>query len=141
MNVFDTDHISLLQRARGENFDRLSDRLADAVLEEFSLSAVSFEEQSRGWLAAISRTKEVQGQPYYYGRLVGLVSYYSRWKILPFDEEAADKFIELRSQKIRIGTMDLKIASIVLVNEATLLSANLRDFQQVPGLDVQDWSS
>jgi tRNA(fMet)-specific endonuclease VapC len=35
--------------------------------------------------------------------------------------------------------MDLKIASIVLANQATLLSANLRDFQQVPGLQVEDW--
>ena len=35
--------------------------------------------------------------------------------------------------------MDLKIASIVLVHDATLLSRNLRDFRQVPGLRVEDW--
>jgi predicted nucleic acid-binding protein len=35
--------------------------------------------------------------------------------------------------------MDLKIASIALVRDATLLSANLRDFEQVPGLHVEDW--
>jgi len=40
---------------------------------------------------------------------------------------------------VRIGTMDLKIASIALDHEATLLSANLRDFEQIPGLHVEDW--
>lgn len=43
--------------------------------------------------------------------------------------------------KIRIGTMDLKIASIVKVQEATLFSMNPRDFRQVPGLKLEDWSS
>jgi predicted nucleic acid-binding protein len=36
-------------------------------------------------------------------------------------------------------TIDLKIAAIVLRHSATLLSANLRDFRQVPGLSVEDW--
>ena len=35
--------------------------------------------------------------------------------------------------------MDLKIASIVLVHGATLLSSNLQDFERVPGLPVEDW--
>jgi tRNA(fMet)-specific endonuclease VapC len=38
-----------------------------------------------------------------------------------------------------IGSMDLKIASIALAHSATLLSANLRDFRQVPNLSVEDW--
>ena len=59
--------------------------------------------------------------------------------MLPWDTDTADIFQELRKQRIRIGTMDLKIASIVLAYNATLLSRNLRDFQQVPGLRVEDW--
>ena len=37
--------------------------------------------------------------------------------------------------------MDLKIAAIVLARQATFLSANLRDFRQVPNLYVEDWLS
>jgi predicted nucleic acid-binding protein len=37
--------------------------------------------------------------------------------------------------------MDLKIAAIALVHNATLLSGNLRDFQQIPDLHVEDWLS
>ena len=65
--------------------------------------------------------------------------FFADWRILPFDDAAADQFKSLRSRRIRIGTMDLKIASIVLVYDATLLSGNIQDFEKVPGLRVEDW--
>jgi tRNA(fMet)-specific endonuclease VapC len=37
--------------------------------------------------------------------------------------------------------MDLKIAAIVLSRNALLLSKDLADFGQVPGLQVEDWTS
>jgi len=37
-------------------------------------------------------------------------------------------------------SMDLKIAAIVLSHRATLLSRNMVDFAQVPGLGVEDWT-
>lgn len=36
--------------------------------------------------------------------------------------------------------MDLRIASIALASAATLLSRNLRDFRQIRGLSVEDWT-
>jgi tRNA(fMet)-specific endonuclease VapC len=35
--------------------------------------------------------------------------------------------------------MDLKIASIALAHDATLLTRNTRDFAQVPGLRIENW--
>jgi predicted nucleic acid-binding protein len=37
--------------------------------------------------------------------------------------------------------MDLKIAAIVLAQQATLLSPNLSDFRKVPGLQLEDWTA
>lgn len=51
----------------------------------------------------------------------------------------ADRFELLRKQRTRIDTMDLKMAAIVLDEQAILLSANLRNFGQVPRLRVEDW--
>jgi tRNA(fMet)-specific endonuclease VapC len=59
--------------------------------------------------------------------------------ILLFDERAADQFEALRAAKIRVGTMDLKIAAIALVKPVLLRSANRGDFGQVPGLRVENW--
>ena len=74
-----------------------------------------------------------------YQELLGLLEFFGRWTVLPFDEAAAACATRLRGDGVRIGTMDLKIASIALVRNALLLSANLRDFQQVPGLRVENW--
>ena len=61
--------------------------------------------------------------------------------MLPFDQNAAQHFHQLKKSKVRIGTMDLKIAAIVLAYNGRLLSANLRDFRQIPNLSVEDWLS
>jgi tRNA(fMet)-specific endonuclease VapC len=61
--------------------------------------------------------------------------------VLPFDEAAAHVFEHLTALKLRIGTQDLLIASITMANKATVLTRNLRDFQLVPGLMSEDWSS
>jgi tRNA(fMet)-specific endonuclease VapC len=37
--------------------------------------------------------------------------------------------------------MDLKIASIAIANEAILVSRNLKDFEKVSDLTVQDWTN
>ena len=63
-----------------------------------------------------------------------------RIAIVGFDGKAANTFVQLKSQKIRIGTMDLKIAAITIANGAILISRNLRDFAQVPNLTVEDWT-
>jgi tRNA(fMet)-specific endonuclease VapC len=60
--------------------------------------------------------------------------------VLPFDETAQSRFRSLRKQCRRLGTLDLRIASIALTTDATLVSRNLRDFRQVPGLRVEDWT-
>jgi tRNA(fMet)-specific endonuclease VapC len=74
-----------------------------------------------------------------YPRLTQLVEFYAQWSVLAFDTQSAVIYASLKRQGIRIGAQDLKIASIALANDALLLSANLVDFQKVPGLKVEDW--
>jgi tRNA(fMet)-specific endonuclease VapC len=93
----------------------------------------------RGWLSAIKKQPYAADQVPLYPRLMQLVEFYSQWDVLPFDSRSADTYLGLRKQKVRVGTADLKIASIALVNNALLLTANLVDFQKIPGLRVEDW--
>ena len=60
---------------------------------------------------------------------------------MPFGDRAAAEFRRLKAAKVNIGTMDLRIASVVLVHDATLITCNLRDYTQVPGLKVEDWTT
>jgi tRNA(fMet)-specific endonuclease VapC len=60
--------------------------------------------------------------------------------VISYSDEAQSQFAELKPQCPRLKTMDLRVASIALVTESTLLSRNLRDFRQVPALVVEDWT-
>jgi tRNA(fMet)-specific endonuclease VapC len=139
MIVLDTSYVSLFQYPEDVRANALRERLVASPDGDIVTTAITPEEQMRGWLSAIHAQRDVQRQVKYYEQLVGLFRFFADWRILPFDNLAADKFRSLRGQRVRIGTMDLKIASIVLVHDATLLSNNLRDFEQVPGLRVEDW--
>jgi tRNA(fMet)-specific endonuclease VapC len=61
--------------------------------------------------------------------------------VLSFTTSAQVRFAELRLCCPRLKTLDLRIASIALTTDLTLLSRNLRDFRQVPGLAVEDWTA
>ena len=138
MIVLDTDHINVLQ-AQGSGAAALVGNMAISSDQDFATTAITVEEQMRGWLALIHRLNDVDRQIPAYERLIGLFDFFARWQIVPFDSSAADHFKRLRKQQVRIGTMDVKIAATALACDALLLSANLRDFQQVPALRVENW--
>jgi len=138
MYVLDTDYVSLLQRQIGAGAERLRFRLSG--IERFT-TIITYEEQMRGWLTWIAQAKSLVAQIERYSMLKRMVTSYAKISLLDFDRPAADEFERLRIQRIRIGTMDLKIAAIALANDATLLSRNLKDFSKVPGLKVEDWAA
>lgn len=138
MIVLDTDHVSALVDHRQTLGVALEQRLADSP-DMVSIPIIAVEEQLRGWLAQIRRKHDPYDQIVPYMRLSKLVDFLQAWNIVGWNELAADEFVDLRKQRIRIGTQDLKVAAIAKANDALLLSANLRDFEQVPGLRVEDW--
>ena len=141
MIVLDTDHISLLQKANNPDGERLRVRLRAVPAEEQATTIISYEEQTRGWLAYLGRGTSLAHQIDAYRRLGRQLENFCGIRVLAFDERAAVEFQRLRQARIRIGTMDLKIAAIALAQQATLLSRNVRDFRRVPGLQVEDWTA
>ncbi len=71
---------------------------------------------------------------------IGAVAYFAKVSILDYGEAAASHFAALRTQKIRIGTQDLRIAAIALAASAVLVTRNRQDFRHVPHLVMEDWS-
>ena len=138
MILLDSDHVSILVDPRQSLRQKLRERL-DHATDSVCLPVVVVEEQLRGWLAAVHRVRDPHQQIVPYLRLAKLVGFFSNWPVIDWNEPAADAFVRLRQARVRIGTQDLKIASIALANNAMLLSANLLDFQQVSGLHVEDW--
>jgi len=135
--ILDTDHLSEVDR-ESEIGMSLYSRLLSPPLE-IATTIISAEEQLRGWLAQIHRQSDPYLQINAYTKLQRRIEFFAHWNVLPWDEAAAETFVELQNQRIRIGTMDLKIASIALSRGARLLSRNLSDFRKVPGLQVDNW--
>lgn len=137
MFIFDTDHLSLLQR---EPHERLETRLAAYKETDFWVTIVSFHEQFLGWHAYLARATKTEDLIFGYSRLEQLLAAFTEYQILPLGESAAEVFGELRKQRIRVGAMDLRIASIAIANGMTLLTRNTVDFERIPRLTFEDWT-
>ena len=140
MYVFDSDHLSILQRAAGREFDDLVRRCAQELAGDFFVTIISFHEQVNGWTSYVARARDARSLVRGYSQLEGILESFSRAQLLSFSDSAADVFEDLRKQRVRVGTMDLRIASIVIANQMTLLTRNTVDFERIPGLAFQDWT-
>ena len=140
MLVLDTDHLVEYQRGTSAESHRLKERL-DAAPEPYGTTIITVEEMMRGWMAALRRIHDPRGQVRAYAKLRQLFRFFATWHVLDWDEAAVDAYDSLKQARTRVGTMDLKIASIALANRATLLTRNTNDFEKVPGLPVADWLS
>jgi tRNA(fMet)-specific endonuclease VapC len=139
MFVLDTDHLTILEQAGHPVADRLRQRIKESPIECVA-SVISYEEQCRGWLAAIAGAKSMAQQIKAYRKLLGQLRNYCAIRVIEFDEPSAIELQALKKDKLRIPTMDMKIAAIALANRATLLTRNARDFIKVPGLRFEDWT-
>lgn len=108
------------------------------VAEVFA-TIVSFEEQTRGWLAILARAQSVTDQVVAYQRLSRHLEVYRNMPTLPFDAAAATEFQRIQKLRLRVGTLDMRIASIALSIGATVLTRNTVDFRRIPGLLIEDW--
>ena len=63
--------------------------------------------------------------------------------VLDFDRDCANEFgrirIQLRRSGIEVPSVDLMIGSVALVYDLTLVTHNTADFQNIPGLRLDDW--
>ena len=65
--------------------------------------------------------------------------------ILPFDSKEAEQAAHIRSfLKLTgspIGAYDLLIAATAVINNHIVVTSNVREFQRVPNLQIENWRS
>jgi tRNA(fMet)-specific endonuclease VapC len=141
MVILDTDHLSLLEHVPSQTSRRLRDRLATLGADEVATTIITYEEQTRGWLAYAAKARTIAQQVAAYERLERHLTTYRIIPIVGFSARAAVQYQRLLAARVRVGAMDLRIAAIALSLDALLLSRNLTDFRKIPNLRVEDWSS
>ena len=138
--LLDTDHVTILQQKGGSEFRRLLDQISRYAPEDLAFSVVSFHEQAIGCHAYINRSRTSADLVRGYGMLSRIIQAFAEGPVLPFDDAAASIFETLARQRLRVATMDLRIASIALARDMTLLTRNVGDFGKITGLRTEDWT-
>lgn len=142
MFVFDTDHLSLLQHGTSPEFESIARRCSSQLASEFFVTIVSFHEQINGWTKYVAKSKNSGSLVHGYSKLEGLLDDFARAQVLPFSPVAADIYDELRKLRLTsVGAMDLRIASIAIANQMTLLTRNTVAFERIPNLTFEDWTT
>ncbi len=141
MYLLDTDHLGILQRETQPEFGRLTARIAEFEPSDFFVSIVSFHEQVAGWYTYLHRAKDPTNVIKAYTMFETILKDFASMQVLGFGRDAAEAFDEWRDIRVRVGTMDLRIAAIARANLLTVLTRNRRDFERIPGVSVEDWTS
>ena len=131
LRLLDTDTVIYILKRRppdvAVHFERCSP-------EEVAISVVSIAELMYG--------AEKSQNPVRARRAVERVAGVLR--VLPFDESAARIYGKVRSHLEKLGTpigaLDTLIGAHALSARATLVTNNVREFERIPGLRVENWT-
>lgn len=104
------------------------------------VTIISFHEQVSGWTKYVKGSQDQSEIVMGYLRLEKILYDFSESQVLPYSLSASEIFDDIKRQKIRIPTMDLRIASIAIAQRMILVTRNTVDFERIPGLDLQDWT-
>lgn len=127
--MLDTNTLSdLIRNPKGALIQRLSSIEPDAVSTSIVVACeLRFGARRKGSDALTSRVEQ----------LLGALT------VLPFDEPADQHYADIRTALERagtpIGSHDLFIAAHARSRGMTLVTHNTREFERVPGLNVEDW--
>ncbi len=116
--LLDTDYLSILHRRQQPECDRIVARLEQVPADDVSVSIITFHEIVKGWMAYLNQSRTSPKKVLAYAGLETIWRSFCRMNIVSYGIEAEQRFAKLRKQGIRIGTMDLRIASIGLESKS-----------------------
>ena len=112
--------------AMDEGHETLTARIAACQPGEIAISTISFAEVAYGTYVGKPPSPDV------------LDAFVEAIPLLAFDEPAAREYARLPFKRARF---DRLLAAHALSMGATVITRNLVDFADVPGLTVEDWAS
>ncbi len=134
--ILDSDHLSLYQRGHKP----IQQYLLNTPPEDIAITIISVEELIRGRFAQVRKAKKQRERLNAYHWLSETFDFLTDFTVLKYDLRAEIHFQDLRAQKIRVGTQDLRIAAIALSKNGIVVTRNERDFGKIPRLKIEDWS-
>jgi tRNA(fMet)-specific endonuclease VapC len=138
--IFDTDHVSLVLRGHPKVISRIGQ-----LSTETRTTIITVQEIFNGWIGELNQAstqREVILAQYH--QLFRAIDLLKSLPILEFDDRAYDRYETLLAQNRNLRKKrlqkDIRIAAIALSYNATVVTRNRRDFEQVPELKIEDWT-
>jgi len=137
--ILDTDHVSLLLAGHPQ----VSHQVAE-VGEDVALTIITVQELFNGWVVRINTAVEPQDLIRLYAKLSRIILLCKQVPVLDFDASAGEYYQQILQENSSLSKKrlqkDMRIAAIALSLGATVVTRNHRDFAQVPGLLIEDWT-
>ena len=131
MYLLDTNHCIYLINGK---YPEIARRLARQKTVSVALSSIT---TSKLWYGVEHRIHREQNR-------AALAKFLLPLEVMPYDEDASQAYGKLRAFLEKggrgVGSMDLLIAAHALSLKAVLVTHNVREFRQVPGLKLEDWT-
>ena len=135
--LWDTDTLSLYRRGNPGIEARIQTEARDAIV----LSIFTVDEALSGWYDILRKARTPQQMVDAYRRLEESVTVISEFRLLPVTESAWMRIRILQTQRLNVRPADLRIAALALEYNIILVTRNLRDFERVPGIHLENWAS
>ena len=138
MIAFDTDVMTLILNGSGYYVEKA----ASIPPAELSVPVPVLEEVLRGRLNAIRQAESGKVKltvAAAYEMFRQTAENLRRYRLIGFDVHGEALLLDWKTQRIKVGTMDMRIAASCLVAGAMLVSRNRKDSDRIPGLKVEYW--
>jgi tRNA(fMet)-specific endonuclease VapC len=133
--ILDTDTVSNFLREQ----PAVTAAVARREVKELATTVITFDELWTGWATALGKARTTAQIAVAYERQTTTLNQLRFLQYLTFSIPAIERYAALKKQKLNVKANDMKIAAIALEAGAVVVTHNLRDFNRIPGLVVEDW--
>ncbi|MDO4545625.1 MAG: type II toxin-antitoxin system VapC family toxin [Bacillota bacterium] len=109
-------------------------KIREKINEGLCISSITLAELHHG----------VEKSKYPEKNMMALIRFLSILEVLPFDDLSAVEYgricADLQKKGIPIGTMDMLIAGHAKAMGMVLVTNNIREFERVQGLELENWA-
>jgi tRNA(fMet)-specific endonuclease VapC len=133
--ILDPNHVIYLQNLH----PNILKHLATVKPTDIAITAITAEEQIRGWL----KHMDVRSDRciWAYQGFKDTLAKLKEVNILNFDANAYQVYLNLKKLLTnKVGTKDLQIAAIALSLNGIVVTSNHKDFSKIPNLQIEDWT-
>jgi tRNA(fMet)-specific endonuclease VapC len=137
--ILDTDSASLFLAGNQKLIYRVTQEVPHVVT-----TIVTVQELFNGWAGRVNDPAEANNLVRIYGKLWQTTEFLKTIEILTFSELAntyhQHLILENKSLAKKRLEKDMRISAIALSVCGTIITCNHKDFSQVPGLEIEDWT-